>query len=85
MSELKREKIGKVVSASRDKSITVEITRQIKHPLLGKYIRRSSKIHAHDEDNVVNLGDIVKIQECRPISKTKCWKLIEVTEKAKAQ
>ena len=85
MSELKREMIGTVVSASRDKSITVEITRQIKHPLLGKYIRRSSKIHAHDEENVVSLGDIVKIQECRPISKTKSWMLAEVIEKAKAQ
>ena len=85
MSEHKREIVGTVVSASRNKSITVQVTRKIKHPLLGKYIRRSSKIHAHDEENKVGLGDIVKIQESRPISKTKSWTLTEVIEKAKAQ
>ena len=85
MSELSREKIGTIVSKSGNKSISVEITRQVRHKLLGKFIRRSSKIHAHDEDNIGNVGDTVKIRECRPISKLKSWKLAEIVEKAKAQ
>ena len=77
-----RTKIGKVVSNKMDKSITVLVERRVKHPLYGKYIRRSTKLHAHDEDNQCNIGDMVSIAECRPISKTKAWRLVDVIEKA---
>jgi small subunit ribosomal protein S17 len=76
---------GKVVSNKMDKTIVVLVERKIKHPLYGKYIRRSSKIHAHDEKNVCNEGDVVTIAESRPISRTKQWKLVEVVEKAEEQ
>lgn len=69
---------GRVVSNKMDKSITVLIERKIKHPKYGKYIRRSTKIHAHDEANVCNEGDTVIIKQCRPISKTKAWSLVKV-------
>ena len=71
---------GKVVSDKMDKSITVLVERLVKHPMYGKYVKRSTKLHAHDENNECNIGDTVSIQECRPLSKTKCWKLIEVVE-----
>ena len=71
---------GKVVSDKMDKSITVLVERLVKHPMYGKYVKRSTKLHAHDENNECNIGDTVNIQECRPLSKTKCWKLIEVVE-----
>lgn len=73
---------GKVVSNKMDKSITVLIERYVKHPLYGKRLRRSSKYHAHDEQNTCQIGDIVKIRETKPISKTKSWMLVEVVEKA---
>ena len=73
---------GKVVSDKMDKSITVMIERRVKHPLYGKYIKRSTKVHAHDENNECNIGDTVTIQETRPLSKTKSWKLLSVNEKA---
>ena len=73
---------GKVVSNKMEKSIVVLVERQVKHPLYGKYMKRSSKIHAHDESNQCNIGDTVKIQETRPVSKTKSWALVEVTERA---
>lgn len=73
---------GKVVSNKMDKSITVLVERQVKHPLYGKFIKRSTKIHAHDEANECNMGDVVKLVECRPMSKTKSFKLVEVVEKA---
>ncbi|NOY65929.1 MAG: 30S ribosomal protein S17 [Gammaproteobacteria bacterium] len=69
---------GRVISNKMDKSITVLIERKVKHPIYGKFIRRSSKIHAHDEENVCNEGDTVTIEQCRPISKTKAWKLVKV-------
>jgi small subunit ribosomal protein S17 len=65
-----------------DKSITVAIERKVKHPLYGKFIKRTTKIHAHDEQNQCNAGDIVTIRECRPLSKTKSWTLVEVVTKA---
>lgn len=77
-----RTKTGKVVSNKMDRTITVLVERQVKHPLYGKFIRRSSKLHAHDEKNECNEGDIVSITECRPISKSKTWKLVEIIEKA---
>jgi len=71
---------GKVVSDKMDKSIVVLIERRVQHPLYGKLIRRSTKLHAHDENNVAKLGDLVTIKESRPISKTKSWTLVEVVE-----
>ena len=73
---------GKVVSNKMEKSIVVLVERQVKHPLYGKYMKRSSKIHAHDESNQCNIGDTVTIQETRPVSKTKSRALVEVTERA---
>jgi small subunit ribosomal protein S17 len=73
---------GSVVSNKMDKSITVLVERKVKHPLYKKYVRRSTKLHAHDADNVCNEGDVVTIRECRPISKSKTWTLVEVVEKA---
>lgn len=73
---------GKVVSDKMDKSIVVLIERRVQHPLYGKLIRRSTKLHAHDENNTAKLGDVVTIKESRPISKTKAWALVEVVEAA---
>ncbi len=78
-----RSVMGSVVSARMDKSITVVIERKIKHPLYKKYIRRSTKLHAHDENNKCKKGDTVMIVSCRPISKTKHWRLLEIVERAK--
>ena len=73
---------GKVVSNKGDKTISVLIERFEKHPLYGKYVKRSSKIAAHDENNECKIGDTVTISECRPLSKTKAYRLIEITERA---
>jgi len=73
---------GRVVSNKMDKSITVLVERRVMHPLYHKFIRRSSKIRAHDENNECGEGDLVMIEECRPISKTKSWRLVKVVEKA---
>ncbi len=81
-SNVKRTLTGKVVSNKMDKSITVLIERRVKHPKYGKFVRKSSKIHAHDEQNQCHEGDVVTIEECRPISKTKAWRLVEVVERA---
>ena len=78
---LRKTRTGKVVSDKMDKSITVLIERLVRHPLYGKQLRRSTKIKAHDEDNVCQQGDLVRIKETRPISKTKSWTLVEVVEK----
>jgi len=75
--------VGRVVSNKMQKSITVLVERRVKHPLYGKFIRRSTKLHAHDENNECGIGDTVSITECRPISKTKTWRLVSVIEKAK--
>ena len=77
-----RTETGRVVSNKMDKTITVMVERKVKHPLYGKYIRRSSKFHAHDENNQCQEGDVVTIAECRPISKSKTWRLVEVVERA---
>ena len=79
---LRKERIGQVVSNKMQKSITVAVERKVKHPIYGKYVKRSTKLHAHDENNECNIGDTVTIQESRPLSKTKCWKLIEIVESA---
>ena len=73
---------GRVVSNKMDKTITVLLERRVKHPVYGKYITRSSKIHAHDENNQCSIGDTVTVAETRPISKSKSWKLLEVVESA---
>lgn len=72
---------GRVVSNKMDKTITVAVERQVAHPLYGKFIRRRTKLHAHDEENACSEGDLVLIQECRPLSKTKAWRLVKVLEK----
>ncbi|ABI70020.1 MULTISPECIES: 30S ribosomal protein S17 [Shewanella] len=82
MSDKARTLQGKVISNKMDKSITVAIERQVKHPIYGKYIKRTTKIHAHDETNQCNEGDFVAISQCRPLSKTKSWTLAEVVTKA---
>jgi small subunit ribosomal protein S17 len=69
---------GRVISDKMDKTATVLIERKVKHPVYGKYIRRSTKLHIHDEDNACREGDLVTIQECRPYSRTKSWKLVEI-------
>ena len=79
---IERTLTGRVVSNKMDKSVTVKIERLVKHPVYGKYIRRSSKLHVHDETNQCNEGDLVVIRQCRPISKTKSWTLVEIVEKA---
>jgi small subunit ribosomal protein S17 len=79
---IERTLTGRVVSNKMDKSVTVKIERLVKHPVYGKYIRRSSKLHVHDETNQCQEGDLVTIRQCRPISKTKSWTLVEIVEKA---
>ena len=87
MAEQKDQKVhravqGSVLSAKANKSITVLIERQVKHPLYKKIIRRSTKLHAHDEQNECNEGETVIIEECRPLSKTKSWRLVEIINRA---
>jgi len=74
---------GKVVSNKMNKTIVLEITRKKLHPLYKKYVKRSKKIKAHDEKNECNINDIVKVMESRPLSKEKCWRLLEIVERAK--
>lgn len=73
---------GRVVSNKMDKTVTVLVERLVQHPLYGKYIRRSSKLHAHDAENECQEGDLVSIEQCRPLSKSKTWRLVKVVEKA---
>ena len=73
---------GRVTSSAMDKTVTVLVERRVKHPLYGKFMRRSTKIHAHDEANACGEGDLVRVEQCRPLSKTKTWRLIEIVEKA---
>lgn len=80
---LRKEILGLVTSNSMDKSITVIVERKEKHPMYGKYVKKSKKFHAHDEKNECNVGDTVRIMETRPLSKTKCWRLVEIIERAK--
>jgi small subunit ribosomal protein S17 len=80
---VKRTKMGRVTSNKADKTVTVMLERQVKHPLYGKYIKRSTKVHAHDEENSCGEGDLVTISECRPLSKTKSWRVVEILERAK--
>lgn len=83
MSEVKitRALIGRVVSDKMEKTVTVLVERKVKHPLYGKIIRRSKRYHAHDENNEFHEGDLVEIEECRPIAKTKAWRVSKLVEK----
>ena len=80
--KLQRTLTGVVASDKMDKSITVKIERRVKHPIYGKFITRSTKLHVHDEKNECGIGDTVVIEQCRPMSKTKAWGLVKVLEKA---
>ena len=80
---LRKERIGVVVSNKMQKSIVVEIERREKHPIYGKFIKKTSRFMAHDEKNDCNIGDTVRIMETRPLSKRKCWRLVEIIERAK--
>lgn len=80
---LRKVRTGFVTSDKMDKTITVSIERRIQHPLYGKFIKRHTKLTAHDEENTCNIGDLVRIMETRPLSKKKRWRLVEVVEKAK--
>ncbi len=79
----RKERTGFVVSNKMNKSIIVEVMRQIKHPMYGKYIKKNSRFMAHDENNECNTGDKVRIMETRPLSRNKCWRLVEIIERAK--
>jgi small subunit ribosomal protein S17 len=75
---------GKVISNKMDKTVSVTVERKVKHPLYGKYLRRSTRYMVHDEENACNQGDVVTITECRPYSKNKSWRLVEIVERANA-
>lgn len=80
---LRKERVGQVVSNGMEKSITVTVERKVKHPIYGKFIRKTTKFMAHDENNECGVGDTVRIMETRPLSKSKRWRLVEIIEKAK--
>ena len=80
---LRKERLGTVVSNMMDKSIVVLVERKVKHPKYGKFVKKSTKFMAHDEKNECNIGDFVRIMETRPLSKNKCWRLVEIIERAK--
>ncbi len=84
-NKVQRRLVGRVVSDKMDKTISVAIERQIKHPVVGKYIRRTSKLMAHDENNECKTGDRVAISECRPIAKNKSWRVVDIVERAPEQ
>jgi len=80
---LRKTRIGVVTSNKMTKTITVAVERKVKHPIYGKFVKKTTKFHAHDEKNEASIGDIVRIMETRPLSKTKRWRLVEVVEKVK--
>jgi len=80
---LRKERVGIVVSNKMDKTIVVAEKRKVKHPIYGKFVNKTTKFYAHDEKNDCNIGDLVKIMETRPLSKNKCWRLVEIIERAK--
>ena len=82
VEKMKRTQVGRVVSDRMNKTVTVLIERQVKHALYGKYMKRSTKVHAHDEENSCAEGDKVMIEECRPLSKNKSWRVVEIMERA---
>jgi len=80
---LRKERVGIVSSNKMDKSVVVRVERKVKHPMYGKFVKFTSKFHAHDEANDCNIGDTVRIMETRPLSRTKNWRVVEVSERAK--
>jgi len=80
---LRKTRIGIVSSNKMNKTITVNVERKVKHPIYGKFVKKTTRFHAHDEKNECAVGDVVRIMETRPLSKTKRWRLVEVVEKAK--
>lgn len=80
---LRKIRIGVVSSNKMDKTVTISVERKVKHPIYGKFVKKTTSFHAHDEKNECSIGDLVKIMETRPLSKTKRWRLIEVIEKVK--
>lgn len=80
---LRKQKTGVVVSNKMDKTISVQVERRLMHPIYGKFVKRSKKFFAHDEENSCNVGDVVRIMETRPLSKNKRWRLVEIIERAK--
>ncbi len=80
---LRKERIGVVTSDKMEKSIVVSVERKVKHAMYGKFVKKTTKFVAHDEKNDCNIGDTVKIMETRPLSKNKCWRLVEIVERAK--
>ncbi|ATA86947.1 30S ribosomal protein S17 [Capnocytophaga gingivalis] len=80
---IRKERIGIVTSNKMDKSIVVSVVKRVKHPMYGKFVLQTKKFVAHDEKNDCNIGDTVRIMETRPLSKTKCWRLVEIIERAK--
>jgi small subunit ribosomal protein S17 len=81
--QIRKTKTGIVRSDKMDKTVTVAVERKVKHPIYGKFVKKTTKFHAHDEKNEARPGDVVKIMETRPIRKTKRWRLVEIIEKAK--
>jgi small subunit ribosomal protein S17 len=80
---LRKTRTGLVTSDKMDKTITVAVERKVKHPIYGKFVKKTTKVHAHDEKGECGIGDVVKIMETRPLSKTKRWRLVEIIQKAK--
>ncbi len=80
---LRKERVGVVVSNKMDKTIVVAEKRKFKHPIYGKFVNKTTKFYAHDDNNTCNIGDTVRIMETRPLSKKKCWRLVEIIERAK--
>ena len=80
---LRKERVGVVVSNKMDKTIVVAVKRKVKHPMYGKFVNKTTKFYAQDDNNECNIGDTVRIMETRPLSKSKCWRLVEITERAK--
>jgi small subunit ribosomal protein S17 len=81
--KIRKERVGVVTSNKMTKTITVAVERKVKHPIYGKFIKKTTKFHAHDEKNEASIGDVVRIMESRPMSKTKRWRLVEIVEKVK--
>lgn len=80
---LRKERTGLVTSNKMDKSITVQVERRVQHPIYKKFVKKSTRFSAHDENNECNIGDTVRIMETKPLSKNKCWRLVEIIERAK--
>ncbi|MBN1951443.1 MAG: 30S ribosomal protein S17 [Bacteroidales bacterium] len=80
---LRKERTGVVVSNKMEKSIVIAVKRKVKHPIYGKFVNKTTKLMAHDDKNECNIGDVVRVMETRPLSKNKCWRLVEIIERAK--